>query len=88
MKGNLAECLGVPEQDMEEDNTCVKCKDLDEIVNSLAEKLSTLSTNKEKLKLLTLTPPSWTISKTAEHFNVSTYMVKQARAQESWRNPC
>lgn len=38
------------------------------------------STRKEKVKLLTLTPASWTIDKTVKEFGVTRYLVKKARA--------
>jgi len=38
-----------------------------------------ISSRQEKLRILTLAPPSWSILKTAEEFNVSAYLVKRAR---------
>ena len=39
-----------------------------------------MSSRNEKVKLLTLTPESWTIEKTMKEFEVSKYLVKKARS--------
>ena len=39
-----------------------------------------MSSWNEKVKLLTLTPESWTIEKTMKEFEVSKYLVKKARS--------
>ena len=56
-----------------------KCNDLYKLVGLIKEKLLVLSWN-EKVKLLTLTPESWTIEKTMKEFQVSKYLVKKARS--------
>ena len=58
---------------------CSKCNDLDKLVVLIKEKLLVFSLN-EKVKLLTLTPESWTIEKTMKEFEVSKYLVKKARS--------
>ena len=49
------------------------------MVGLIKEKLLVSSWN-EKVKLLTLTPESWTIEKTMKEFEVSKYLVKKARS--------
>ena len=56
-----------------------KCNDLYKLVGLIKEKLLVSSWN-EKVKLLTLTPESWTIEKTMKEFEVSKYLVKKARS--------
>ena len=56
-----------------------KCNDLDKLVELIRGKLSVSSRN-EKVKMLTLTPGSWTIEKTMKEFEVSKYHVKKARS--------
>ena len=57
---------------------CSKCNGLDKLVVQVKEKFSVSSRNK-KVKLLTLTPESWTVEKTTKNFEVSKYHVKKAR---------
>ena len=38
-----------------------------------------MSSTQEKLKILTLAPENWSISKTCNEFDVSKYLVKKAR---------
>ena len=49
------------------------------MVGLIKEKLLVSPWN-EKVKLLTLTPESWTIEKTMKEFEVSKYLVKKARS--------
>ena len=56
-----------------------KCNDLYKLVGLIKEKPLVSSWN-EKVKLLTLTPESWTIEKTMKEFEVSKYLVKKARS--------
>ena len=58
-------------------NCCQKSEDLDKIVEMIKQKL-VISSRTEKIKLLTLTPPSWTIEQT-KYFGVKKCMVKKAR---------
>ena len=57
----------------------LKCNDLYKLVGLIKEKLLVSSQN-EEVKLLTLTPESWTIEKTRKEFQVSKYLVKKARS--------
>ena len=54
---------------------CDKSSDLDRLCELIKEKLI-ISNRTEKLKLLTLTPASWTIQKTVEYFAVTKSMVE------------
>ena len=42
-------------------------------------KLASLSSYREKIQLLTLTPESWTLRYSASFFGVSEYVIKRAR---------
>ena len=54
-----------------------KASDLDRL--TLREKLALESTtSEEKIKILTLTPESWSIVKAASYFGVSEYLIRQA----------
>ena len=57
---------------------CSKCSDLDRLTVLLKEKLK-MSSTQEKVKILTLAPESWSISKTCNEFDVSEYLIKKAR---------
>ena len=57
---------------------CSKCSDLDRLTELLKEKLK-MSSTQEKVKILTLAPESWSISKTCNEFDVSEYLVMKAR---------
>ena len=57
---------------------CSKCSDLDRLTVLLKEKLK-MSSTQEKVKILTLAPETWSISKTCNEFDVSEYLVKKAR---------
>ena len=75
----VAQVLNVPAAEIshveEEDIPCKKCEDLDILIIQLKEKCLTV-TYKEKVKLLTLLPRSWTIRKTVIKFQVSQHLVK------------
>nr|XP_033816331.1 ARL14 effector protein-like isoform X2 [Geotrypetes seraphini]XP_033816332.1 ARL14 effector protein-like isoform X2 [Geotrypetes seraphini] len=61
-----------------ESGQCKRCSDCDLLLTELKQKLE-LSSNREKIQILTLAPHSWTVEKTALEFGVSTRMVKKAR---------
>ena len=61
-----------------ENNCCQKSEDLDKLVEMIKQKL-VISSRTEKIKLLTLTPPSRTIEQTIKYFGVIKCMVKKAR---------
>ena len=44
-----------------------------------------MSSTQEKVKILTLAPESWSISKTCNEFDVSEYLVKKARKLKDFR---
>ena len=57
---------------------CSKYSDIDRLTELLKDKLKMNSTQ-EKVKILTLAPESWSISKTCNEFDLSEYLVKKAR---------
>ena len=59
---------------------CQGCKDLNQLVSELKTKMSCTESKTKKLMILTLAPHSWTIERTVAEFEVSAYMVKQARS--------
>ena len=54
-----------------------KAKDFEVLLFLMKEKIRA-SSRKEIIKILTLTPKSWSIRKTADFFNVSNYLVRSA----------
>ena len=82
MQERLAHALDIPEQELktdDENNNCSKCSNLDRLVDLIQAKVA-VSSQKEKIKLLTLAPESWSIQKVISKFNVTEYIVKKARA--------
>ena len=61
---------------------CDQLKDLTGLMNSVKD-TSSISSRKEKILLLTLTPPSWTVQQAAYFFDVSQYAIRQARKLKS-----
>ena len=55
-----------------------KADDLHRLVDLMKRKIRT-SNRRQKIQILTIAPPSWSIEKTKTEFNVSAYMVRQAR---------
>ena len=53
-------------------------QDLEYLTECLKQKML-ISSRQKQVQLLTLTPPSWTISQTQQYFGVSAYLVKKAR---------
>ena len=49
------------------------------MTNTLLKEKLKMSSTQEKVKILTLAPESWSISKTCNEFDVSEYLVKKAR---------
>ncbi|XP_071950769.1 uncharacterized protein [Antedon mediterranea] len=81
-KAKVSKVLNIPQEELsssDQDKPCKKCKDLDTLVGLLKEKCSKATTTKEKIILLTLAPPSWSIKKTVQEFQVSHYIVRTAR---------
>ena len=80
-KAITSKVLNVPTEEFpstEMITPCEKSEDVDKFIELLKEKCHHAS-RKEKIKLLTLVPSSWSIKKTMEEFNISQYMVKRAR---------
>ena len=55
-----------------------KAEDLDVLVQLMKDKLN-VSNRQRKIQILTIAPRSWSIQKTKEEFQVSEYLVRQAR---------
>ena len=81
MQERLAHALDIPQQELktdDENDNYSKSNDLDRLVDLIQAKI-TVSSQKEKAKLLTLAPESWSIQKVIKKFNVTEYIVKKAR---------
>jgi hypothetical protein len=81
VKAKCAHALDLPKGDLdstEDSDACDHCRDLEIFVTLVKEKIK-MVTRQEKIKLLTLTPESWTIKKTIEEFGVTEHLVKHAR---------
>ena len=63
-----------PASDLEKNDNCQKCNDLDQLMNQLKEKFKASST-REKIKILTLVPESWSRKKIQKHFKATKHMV-------------
>ena len=61
---------------------CQKATDFDRLMESVKEKNS-ISSRQEKIKLLTLVPPSWTIKDSSSYFGVPESMIKKVRKLKS-----
>ena len=59
-----------------------KAEDLDVLVHLMKDKLKFLS-RQRKVQLLTIVPHSWSIEKAKEEFQVSGYVIRQARKLDS-----
>jgi len=70
-KSTVAGALSISVDDLDSpmEVECDRCSDLHILIGLLREKCA-VSTRQEKLSILTLTPPSWSIEKTAAYFNV------------------
>ena len=84
MSDKVAKALKVPARDnllaVEETaaKDCENCSDLKSLIQELKDKCLT-STNRERVRLLTMAPTSWSIEKVATEFNVTLYLAKKAR---------
>ena len=56
-----------------------KASDFDYLINQMKEKIALVSNKREKVRILTLAPRSWTIDKTSKVFGVSHYLVRLSR---------
>ena len=61
---------------------CQKATDFNRLMESVKEIIS-ISSRQEKIKLLTLVPPSWTIKDSSSYFGVPESMIKKARKLKS-----
>ena len=61
-----------------EENLIKKAEGFDKLVGLLKEKLMSVGRS-QKVQILTLVPESWSQNKVATEFQVTKYMVKQAR---------
>ena len=75
IKKKVANALNVSE---EEFASCSNCDDFHKFIADLKDKFKTVS-RREKIKLLTLVPESWSRKKICEEFNVSQYLVRASR---------
>ena len=84
----LATILNVPQSESETTDNSIevdseqdmnqKANDLDKLVELMKEKLK-VSNKREKIQILTLTPESWSLRKTAKEFKVSKATARKAR---------
>ena len=49
------------------------------LLNELIDKLKNVTSYSAKIQILTLTPESWSLPKSAEFFNVPIYLIREAR---------
>ena len=80
-KSKMLVAMEIPDEEIQwetDDKDCSKCKDLDTLIALLAQKCK-ISSRRDKIKLLTLVPESWSKAQIMEKFNVSDYMVRQAK---------
>lgn len=53
--------------------------DLEEIINLIRTKFKTLDNYADKIQILTILPPSWTLSKIANEIGCTKYMAQEAQ---------
>ena len=72
MEGKVAQAIDISAEELQPETWVekLKCNDLYKLVGLIKEKCLVLPWN-EKVKLLTLTPESWTIEKTMKEFEKS-----------------
>ena len=58
----------------------IKAENFDRLMQLIKEKLSTITTNREIILVLTLAPETWSIKKVANFFNVTEYAARKARS--------
>ena len=77
----VAHASDIPGQEQktdDENDDCSNCDNMDRLVDLIQAKIA-VSRQKEKIKLLTLVPESWSTEKVIKKFHVAQYMVKKAR---------
>ena len=57
----------------------VSASDGDEMVRQLKEKYNSSTSRSERMKILTILSRSWSIKKAAKVFDVSRYLIRQAK---------
>ena len=80
-KSHVATALEIPRDILIStalEEACEGCKDLNKLLDLLKEKCKD-ATQQEKIKILTLTPESWTIQNVVNEFGVTEHAVKKAR---------
>ena len=76
----LANVMEMSNEELNESslNCCTNCKDLERLIVLIKEKFE-ISSPRDQIKILTLTPESSSIRKTVQEFGVTEYKVKCAR---------
>ena len=77
LNAKLANVIEISDEELNESilNYCTNCKDLERLIVLIKEKLE-ISSPRDQIKILTLTPESWSIKKTVQEFGVTEYKVK------------
>ena len=80
LNAKLANVIEISDEELNESilNYCTNCKDLERLIVLIKEKLE-ISSPRDQIKILTLTPENWSIKKTFQEFGVTEYKVKCAR---------
>ena len=74
----LANVMEISNEELNESsllNDCTNCKDLESLIVLIKEKLE-ISSPRGQIKILTLTPESWSIKKTVQEFGVTEYKIE------------
>lgn len=80
-KAKVSKILNVPFIELSESevhNDCENCQEWDKLKTLLKEKCAT-ATRREKIRILTIAPDSWSSREIAEEFSVSRYMAFKAK---------
>lgn len=83
----LAPAYEINEEDLVSSDERKKCVELGRLVGAMKEKTAKIS-HEDKIKLLTLTSESWSISKTFTEFSVSHHIVKNDKITKCQRDSC
>ena len=76
----LANVMEISNEELNESslNDCTNCKDSERLIVLIKEKLE-IPSPRDQIKILKLTPESWSIKKTIQEFGVTEYKVKCVR---------
>ena len=76
----LANVMEILNEELNESslNDCTNCKDSERLIVLIKEKLE-IPSPRDQIKILKLTPESWSIKKTVQEFGVTEYKVKCVR---------